>query len=127
MKTSRKKTSISLESQSNLPEPEASRVRLFRVNERDVLLFCQDLSNFPDFIRVGRSQNLPPGSSIKRVWHDQATRSFVFMVEHPTFNLVAPGLQPPYSCDELEFSDVVFAREEDGRYRIEMISSENHS
>ena len=102
-----------------MTEAEENRVRVYFVSERDLLRGHYAAARDLDVFELGVRPALPADAKILRVAHCMERQAFGFLVEHPSFDPVAPGCAAP--CVD-GFSDVEFVRavkQASGDYRIE--------
>lgn len=97
-----------------------NRVRIYRIQEQEILMFAiDDPRSLPEAFAIGRRPDIPYGAKILRVHHDFASRSFDFLVCHPSFDCVRISEMPPIHPDWITMIGINAIREADGRYRIE--------
>lgn len=78
------------------PDDLDRRVRLYHIGERNVFdLITGMAAGMPEFVNVPRF-DLPTGAKIVgSPYHDFYSRSFVFVVQHPSFDPVPEGYVIP--------------------------------
>lgn len=77
------------------------RVVIVRIAASTVLdWFTFAAEGYPKFLDLPRI-NLPPGSRVLSVRDDWPTRTFQFLVYHPSFETVPEGMVPPDKTYEL--------------------------
>ena len=116
--------------QQHVPTSDRRMKRLL-VGEHQLLALLVGLGDrMPLAVRVARWPDLPTGCRLVGVHHDIYSRTFFFVLEHPSFEVVPDGeLIPPLDCEvtAVELDDVrafspTYSRSEefgpDGPHRI---------
>lgn len=97
-----------------------SRVKVYHVDEQQVLMMGFGLKRLPQFIDVNAFEqpDLPEGFEIRRVWHEPYKRAFAFLVWHPDFEPTIPSASPPWGDKPFFTRRRIFERGDDGRYTL---------
>ena len=92
------------------------REQIFYVREREILIMFYRVD--PDHVVVGIDPELPDGATIVSISHQPTRAAFAFVVSHPSFEMVAPGCEPPVA-GMMPFQYRQLTRDADGRYDLE--------